>query len=271
MRYALLALAFLAAPAAAQTVATLPVTCNASGSLCTSATPVVNPDGTNIGAGGGSSTRTTAAGTSDTLAVPVQGVTNGVPQRIIGTGQTTTATAQTIVPATDSTAFPFNLTQVGAAAVSLGQKTTALSLPVTLSSDGTYATSALQTTGNASLGTIAGTVAASGSPAASAQTVQLNVTGIPAGTLGRGGAALATNQISVATTSTLVVAARTVRQRVTLSVGAANTCAFGNTGVTATTGFPLQPVAGATITLDTAAAIYAACSATTTVSYVELF
>lgn len=105
-RYLLFALTVLAAPAAAQITATLPVTCNASGSICTQATPVTNPDGTAIGSGGGSSTRTTAAGTSDTVAVPVQGVTNGVPQRITGVGQTASATAQTVVPATDAASFP---------------------------------------------------------------------------------------------------------------------------------------------------------------------
>lgn len=195
-RLALLALAMLASPAAAQITATLPVTCTTSGSNCVSAIPVVNPDGTNIGGGGGSATRSTAAGTSDTQAVPVQGVTNGIPQRITGIGQTASTTAQTVVPATDAPAFPV------------------------------------------------------------AQ---------------RGAATIATGQVSIGTGSTLLVAARTARARVTISVGAANTCAFGNTGVTATTGFPLQPVAGASVTLDTAAAIYGACSAATTVSYVELF
>ena len=87
----------------------------------------------------------------------------------------------------------------------------------------------------------------------------------------RGGSAIATGQVSVGTTSTLVVAARAARQSVTVAVGAANTCAFGNNPVTTTTGFPLQPVAGATITLPTSAALYAVCSATTTVSYVEAF
>ena len=104
MRYALLALALLAAPAAAQN---LPVTCNASGTNCTQAITVVNPDGTPISAGGGgAATRTTAAGTTDTQAVPVQGVTNGIPQRIIGVGPTTSTTAQAIVPASDAPAFP---------------------------------------------------------------------------------------------------------------------------------------------------------------------
>lgn len=87
----------------------------------------------------------------------------------------------------------------------------------------------------------------------------------------KGGASLATGQVSVTTSSTLVAAARTGRSKVTMSVGAANTCAFGNTGVTTTTGFPLAPTVGASLTLDTAAAIYAACSATTTVSFIEQY
>lgn len=70
MRYALLALALLAAPASAQITANLPVTCNASGSICTAATAVTNPDGTLIGTGGtGSSgiTRGTITETSGTI------------------------------------------------------------------------------------------------------------------------------------------------------------------------------------------------------------
>lgn len=50
------------APAHAQAVtATLPVTCRADGSMCTQATPVVNPDGTNVGGGGGGGAVTAAA------------------------------------------------------------------------------------------------------------------------------------------------------------------------------------------------------------------
>jgi hypothetical protein len=95
--------------------------------------------------------------------------------------------------------------------------------------------------------------------------------GDPTGTWAGGHSSVATGQVSVTTTSTQVVAARTGRQKLILSVGAANTCAFGNTGVTTTTGFPLQPTAGASVTLDTGAAIFAACSATTTISYIEEF
>ena len=94
----------------------------------------------------------------------------------------------------------------------------------------------------------------------------------PDGTLigNRGATSLATGQASVGTTSTLVAAASPTRKRIVLTVGAANACAFGNAGVTTTTGFPLQPVAGATLTLDTTAAVYAACSATTTVSFIGM-
>ncbi|WP_416463169.1 hypothetical protein [Sphingomonas sp. VDB2] len=87
----------------------------------------------------------------------------------------------------------------------------------------------------------------------------------------KGSGSMATGQISVGTSSTLVAAARAGRSKIMLNVGAANSCAFGNSGVTTTTGFPLQPVAGASLLLDTSAAIYAACSATTTVSFIEQY
>ncbi|KQM65775.1 hypothetical protein ASE75_05965 [Sphingomonas sp. Leaf17] len=90
----------------------------------------------------------------------------------------------------------------------------------------------------------------------------------------RGGGTITTGQISVGTSSTLILAGRAGiggRQKVTLAVGAANPCYFGPVSVTIATGFPLQPVAGATITIDTAAAIYAVCSAATTISYLEQY
>ncbi len=79
---------------------------------------------------------------------------------------------------------------------------------------------------------------------------------------------IAPAQISVGTTATLVAAARN-RSRVIVNVGAANSCSFGNAGVTASTGFPLQPVAGATLTLSYKGALYAVCSATTTIGVIE--
>lgn len=82
---------------------------------------------------------------------------------------------------------------------------------------------------------------------------------------------LTTGQVSVGTTATLVATARAGRQRITVTTTAANACAFGNAGVTTSTGFPLQPIAGASVPFQTSAAIYAACSATTTVGYAEEF
>lgn len=90
------------------------------------------------------------------------------------------------------------------------------------------------------------------------------------GVVSLGGSNTAAGQASVGTSATLVVAAR-ARQKVTFTVTSAVACSFGGAGVTASTGFPLQAVAGATITLDTSAAIYAVCASTATIGYIELF
>jgi hypothetical protein len=91
--------------------------------------------------------------------------------------------------------------------------------------------------------------------------------GLPIGTSGT----IATGQVTIGTTATLLVAARPGRKRITYSVTSATQCSYGNSGVTLATGFPLQGVAGATQTLDTAAAIYGVCAASATVGYVEQF
>lgn len=87
----------------------------------------------------------------------------------------------------------------------------------------------------------------------------------------RGTTSIAAGQVSVGTTAVQVVTARAGRATVTFSVGAANACSFGPAGVTTTTGFALQPVAGASLTLNTAAAVFAICSATTTISNIEQY
>lgn len=89
--------------------------------------------------------------------------------------------------------------------------------------------------------------------------------------IGKGGANMATGQVSAGTTATLIAAARTGRQNIQIIVGAANACAVGNAGVTLTTGYLLPAVAGTTDTSITAGALYAVCSATTTISFKELF
>lgn len=78
-----------------------------------------------------------------------------------------------------------------------------------------------------------------------------------------------TKQVSVGTGATLIAAAQPARYRIIFAVGAANACAFGGAGVTLTTGFALQPTAGATLTLQTNADVYAVCSAATTISVLE--
>jgi len=91
-----------------------------------------------------------------------------------------------------------------------------------------------------------------------------NITVVP-------GANVATGQVTIGTSSTLLVASRALRKKLTFIVGASNVCAFGNTGVTTSTGFPLPATAGAGMTIDTTAAIYAACASSTTVSYIETY
>lgn len=86
----------------------------------------------------------------------------------------------------------------------------------------------------------------------------------------RGAPTLFGQQVSVTTSATLVRSATATRTQIIFSVGAANTCYFGPSTVTTANGFPLQPVAGATLTLDTSAAVYAVCSATTVISYIEV-
>lgn len=90
--------------ALAQYTARLPSTCTPDGARCTQATPVVNPDGTSIAAGGGS-VPTGAAGAPNTNVLTVQGIPGGSPQNV-QTQDTYTAptsysaAANTIVPIT---------------------------------------------------------------------------------------------------------------------------------------------------------------------------
>lgn len=148
-----LALALVASPVAAQVTATLPVTCNASGTVCTPATPVTNPDGTNIGAGGG--TPTGSAGAPNAAVVTVQGVSGGtvVPVSAASLPLPTGAATETTLAAA-SAKLP----------ASLGAKTGATSLSVVPASDGFVVTSSSLVPGVAatSLGKAEDAVAATG-------------------------------------------------------------------------------------------------------------
>jgi len=85
----------------------------------------------------------------------------------------------------------------------------------------------------------------------------------------KGGASMATGQVAVTTSATLVVPARAGRQRVTLTPTTSIAYCVGNSDVTAATGGFVP--AGASVTLETAAAVYVAGVAAVTISFIELF
>lgn len=85
-----------------------------------------------------------------------------------------------------------------------------------------------------------------------------------------GGAAIATGQVSVGTSPTLIVAARPGRQEVTVTPTASTVFYVGATGVTTTTG--LYVPAGQSVTIKTGAAVYGVvASGTLLVSEIELY
>ena len=101
-----------------------------------------------------------------------------------------------------------------------------------------------------------------GKPVVVTPTVPLPITGA---TVIRGGATVVTGQVSVGTTSTLVVAQRAGRQKLGITVVSATQCAFGPSGVTLSTGWPLAAIAYVADSWDTSAAIYGVCAAAATI------
>lgn len=94
------------------------------------------------------------------------------------------------------------------------------------------------------------------------------------GTLRGGGAAasnIATAQVPVTTSATLVAAARAGRTSVTITSTSAVIFYVGATGVTASTGHYVAGVAGASVTISTQAAIYAVGASNLTVSVLEVY
>lgn len=86
----------------------------------------------------------------------------------------------------------------------------------------------------------------------------------------KGTATVANGQISVATTNTQIVAARTGRGRVTITNLGTTDVFIGATGVTTTTGQLLAGTKGASITLHTSAAIFGIVgTGNQSVSYIE--
>lgn len=87
----------------------------------------------------------------------------------------------------------------------------------------------------------------------------------------KGGSTIATSQVAVGTTATLIAAARTGRAKIGVTVTTAVQCAFGPAGVTLSTGWPLAAVAYAADQWDTAAALYGVCASAATVAEREQY
>lgn len=88
----------------------------------------------------------------------------------------------------------------------------------------------------------------------------------------QGAPAIAVNQITVAATSTLIVAARTNRNTVTVVNSGATDVFIGPTGVTITTGVLLPGTKGASLTLHATSALYGiAATGTQVVSFLETY
>lgn len=102
--------------------------------------------------------------------------------------------------------------------------------------------------------------------------VLLNADGTPytpVAAVNKGGASIFTSQVAVTTAATLVAAARTGRQKISISSTSAVVFYVGPSGVTAANGFYVAAAAGATVTLDTAAAVYAIGAAAVTLTVIE--
>jgi hypothetical protein len=133
---------------------------------------------------------------------------------------------------------------------------------------------ALSSWGGAALGaaTAVGTEASGNVP-----TVNAHISGCGATCVGA--AAIAENVVAVGTTSTLIAAARTGvpgTGRVSITIvntAQATSLCVGNTGVTTSNGMCLPAIAGASITLNTTAAIYGVWgdAGTHNVSFIETF
>ncbi len=90
---------------------------------------------------------------------------------------------------------------------------------------------------------------------------------------GEGGAStIATAQVTVANTSTLIAATRSGRNAITIVNSGTTPVYIGVTGVTTATGVLLPGSVGAALTLPTTAAVYGVvASSTQAVSYVETY
>ncbi len=83
---------------------------------------------------------------------------------------------------------------------------------------------------------------------------------------------IATNQATVATTATLIAAARTGRVSITIINGGTTDVLVGGSGVTTANGLLLTGTKGASVTINTSAAVYGIVgTGTQAVSYLEAY
>jgi hypothetical protein len=85
-----------------------------------------------------------------------------------------------------------------------------------------------------------------------------------------GSSEFVTGQVSISSTATQIVAARSTRRTVTITAIGTTDCYLGSDAVTTATGHILVGIKGGTITLETTQPVYAVTSSgTQTVSYWE--
>jgi hypothetical protein len=82
---------------------------------------------------------------------------------------------------------------------------------------------------------------------------------------------ITTGQVSCGTSATLLVAARTGRSRVKLTMNGAVDAYIGPAGVAVGTGDLLLGTKGTTMTFETSAAVYCVAASAVTVSYLETY
>lgn len=167
------------------------------------------------------------------------------------TGQQPAASSQSVTPASDTTPFPVQGANANGTAPTANPVLTA-----GIDAGGLARRNFVSTNGATVLGDATGT-----------STMRVDTIG--AHVFSKGGTTIATGQVNVATTATLVANARTGRQKVTLTPTTNTVFYVGTSAVTTATG--LFVPAGASITLDTAAAVYAIGSAALTISYIEFY
>lgn len=86
-----------------------------------------------------------------------------------------------------------------------------------------------------------------------------------------GAANLATGQVAVTTSATQIAPARANRRKIIISSTAAVVFYVGGQGVTTANGLYVAGTAGAAVTIDTAAAVYAVGAGNVTLTYIELY